>query len=167
MKRILLLIFLVATSSVHAQKTSKDYSDALTLLDRWLESGRAYKHLPGLSVSITKDQELLWSKAYGLSNIANKVPTTPGTIYSICSISKLFTAIAIMQLYDEGKLRLDDPIESILTDFKLRQQFKDSGPITIRSLLTHSSGLPRESDYPYWTGPIGVVRLPGQARGVC
>ena len=58
-----------------------------------------------------------------------------------------------MQLYDAGKLRLDDNIETILPHYKLKQQFKDSGPITIRSLLTHSSGLPRESDYPYWTGP--------------
>lgn len=140
-------------SVVWAQKASTDYSDAFLLLERWLETERDYKHLPGISVSVTKDQQLLWSKAYGYSNVATKVAATPGTVYSICSISKLFTAVAIMQLYDEGKLRLDDPIESILTDFKLRQQFKDSGPITIRSLLTHSSGLPRESDYPYWTGP--------------
>lgn len=138
---------------VWAQKSSTDYSDALLLLDRWLEAGHAYKHLPALSVSVTKDQQLLWTKAYGLSNVSGNVAATPGTIYSICSISKLFTAAAVMQLYDEGKLRLDDPIESILTDFNLKQQFKDSGPITIRSLLTHSSGLPRESDYPYWTGP--------------
>jgi CubicO group peptidase (beta-lactamase class C family) len=58
-----------------------------------------------------------------------------------------------MQLYDAGKLRLDDSIEAILPNYNLKQQYKESGPITIRSLLTHSSGLPRESDYPYWTGP--------------
>ncbi len=153
MKKLPLLLFLCTFSSIWAQKTSTDYADALLLLDRWLEAERDYKHLPSISASITKDQELLWSKAYGLSNVATKVAATPGTVYSICSISKLFTAVAIMQLYDEGKLRLDDNIESILTDYKLKQQFKDSGPITIRSLLTHSSGLPRESDYPYWTGP--------------
>jgi CubicO group peptidase (beta-lactamase class C family) len=71
----------------------------------------------------------------------------------ICSISKLFTSIAIMQLYDAGKLRLDDDIKTLLPKYNLKQQYKDSGPVTIRSLLTHSSGLPRESDYPYWTGP--------------
>ena len=58
-----------------------------------------------------------------------------------------------MNLYEEGKLRLDDPISSILPGFNIKQQFEESGPITIRGLLTHSSGLPRESDYPYWTGP--------------
>lgn len=153
MKKLLFLFILCTAVASRAQNPSVDYTDALVFLDRWLEAERDYKHLPGISVSVTKDQQLLWSKAYGHSNVATKVAASPATIYSICSISKLFTAVAIMQLYDEGKLRLDDPIESILTDFKLRQQFKDSGPITIRSLLTHSSGLPRESDYPYWTGP--------------
>lgn len=153
MKKFATLLFICLASTVFAQKASTDYTDALRLIEHWMEAERDYKHLPGISASVTKDQEILWSKAYGVSNMANKVPATPATTYSICSISKLFTAIAIMQLYDEGKLRLDDPIESILTDFKLKQQFKDSGPITIRSLLTHSSGLPRESEYPYWTGP--------------
>lgn len=58
-----------------------------------------------------------------------------------------------MHLYDAGKLRLDDHIETLLPTYNLKQSFKDSGPITVRALLTHSSGLPRESDYPYWTGP--------------
>src|SRR5690606_16046383 len=71
----------------------------------------------------------------------------------ICSITKLFTSIAIMQLYEQGKLRLDDSLATILPERHIRQQFSDSGPITIRSLLTHSSGLPREADFPYWSAP--------------
>jgi CubicO group peptidase (beta-lactamase class C family) len=82
-----------------------------------------------------------------------KVNSSPSTIYSICSISKLFTSVAIMKLRDAGKLRLEDLIADHLPWFNLQQQFPDTGPITIRSVLTHSSGLPRESDYPYWTGP--------------
>ena len=58
-----------------------------------------------------------------------------------------------MKLYDEGKLRLDDEIDELLPWYNLNQQFEDSWPITIRTLLTHSSGLPRESNHPYWTGP--------------
>jgi CubicO group peptidase (beta-lactamase class C family) len=88
-----------------------------------------------------------------MADLKKNVAANPGTIYSICSISKLFTSVAIMQLYESGKLRLDDSVAAVLPAFTIKQQFKDSGPITIRSLLTHSSGLPRESDYPYWTGP--------------
>ncbi len=154
MKTIILFFFL-GLLSIHAiaQPTSNESSDALKLIDTWLEAQRDYDHLPGLSVAIVKDQQIIWTKAYGMADLKKNVTAKPGTIFSICSISKLFTSVAIMQLYDAGKLRLDDSVAAILPNFKIRQQFKDSGPITIRSLLTHSSGLPRESDYPYWTGP--------------
>jgi len=58
-----------------------------------------------------------------------------------------------MTLFDQGKLRLDDRVEDLLPWYDLEQQFADSWPITVRTLLTHSSGLPREANAPYWTGP--------------
>jgi CubicO group peptidase (beta-lactamase class C family) len=88
-----------------------------------------------------------------MADLEKGIKTTSGTIYSICSISKLFTSVAIMQLRDAGKLSLEDKISDLLPWFNLQQQWEDSGPVTVRSLLTHSSGLPRESDYPYWSGP--------------
>ncbi len=150
--RVLFICFIA--SFAHAQTEKKEaLSDALNLIDEWLEAQQAYNDLPGISAGIVKGQQLIWSKGYGVSDLKKNVPASPSTLYSICSITKLFTSIAIMQLYDRGKLRLDDSISTFLPDFKIRQPFKDSGPITIRSLLTHSSGLPRESDFPYWTGP--------------
>jgi CubicO group peptidase (beta-lactamase class C family) len=130
-----------------------DYSEAIRIMDIWLEAQREYDRLPGISVAVVKDQELIWSKAYGMADLNKKYPSDPNTIYSICSISKLFTAIAVMQLRDAGKLRLDDRVADVLPWYNLKQQYPESGPITIRSLLTHSSGLPRESAHPYWTGP--------------
>ena len=149
---IAILLF-VQQSFSQTQPQPNQFGDALRLIDSWIEAQQDYLNLPSISVAIVKDQQTIWSKAYGLANGDGKLPASTNTLYSICSISKLFTSIAIMQLYDAGKLRLDDQIETILPQYKLKQQFKDSGPITIRSLLTHSSGLPRESDYPYWTGP--------------
>ena len=140
-------------SNAQAQPATTDYSDAFRLIDTWVGAQRDYKNIPSVSVAIVKDQETIWRKAFGMANNDGKVAASTSTVYSICSISKLFTSIAIMQLYDAGKLRLDDNIETILPHYNLKQQYKESGPITIRSLLTHSSGLPRESDYPYWTGP--------------
>lgn len=136
-----------------AEQEKVDYSEAIRMMDVWLEAQRDYDRLPGISVAVVKDQEVIWSKGYGLADLENKTRTTPETIHSICSISKLFTAIAIMQLRDAGKLRLEDRVGDVLPWFNLKQQYPDSGPITIRSLLTHSSGLPRESAHPYWTGP--------------
>ncbi|RFT15963.1 MAG: Beta-lactamase [Candidatus Saccharicenans subterraneus] len=151
-----MLIFLGTWLTSFAQEKKadkKDYSEALRLIDIWLEAQRDYERLPGMSAAVVDDQAVIFSRAYGLADLEKKVKTTPETIYSICSISKLFTAVAIMQLRDAGKLRLDDEVGDHLPWFNIKQQYPDGGPITIRSLLTHSSGLPRESDYPYWSKP--------------
>lgn len=135
------------------QEKDKDYTEAFKLIETWLDAQKDFDRLPGLSAAIIKDQEMIWSGAWGKANVEKDVDTETETIYSICSISKLFTSIAIMKLYDEGKLRLDDRIDDILPWYDLEQKYPTSGPITIRSILTHSSGLPREAKYPYWTGP--------------
>jgi len=150
---VILLICLVPLASRAQSEAKEPLSDAIRYIDEWLEAQQAYDRVPGISVAIVRDQEIVWSKGYGFSDVRKKIPATTETVYSICSITKIFTSIAIMQLYEQGKLRLDDPLSSILPERNIRQQFKDSGPITIRGLLTHSSGLPRESDFPYWTGP--------------
>ncbi|MBW1843037.1 MAG: serine hydrolase [Deltaproteobacteria bacterium] len=126
---------------------------ALGAIDAWVEGVRTYDRIPGVSVGIVHDQDLIWSKGYGYSNVESKRPADADTLYSICSISKLFTSIAIMQLRDANKLTLRDPVGKHLDWFDIKQAYEQSGPITIESLLTHSSGLPRESDFPYWGGP--------------
>ena len=78
---------------------------------------------------------------------------TPGTIYSICSISKVFTALAVMQLRDAGKLNLDDPVAKYLPWFNPEMVHAYDPPPTIRDLLRHSGGLPCEPDRTIWTDP--------------
>ena len=146
-----LLLLLITTA--FSQEKEKDYSEAIKLIEVWLEAQKDFDRLPGISAIAIDNQKVIWSGAYGLANVEQEKKTETSTLCSICSISKLFTAVAIMKLYDEGKLRLDDRVSDILPDYDLEQQFPDSGPITVRSLLTHSSGLPREAAYPYWTGP--------------
>lgn len=149
----LLLILSLLFNGVYAQDSKKDYTEAFQLVEVWLEAQKDYDQLPGLTAIVVEDQEVLWSGAVGMSNMENKTSASENTICSICSISKLFTSVAIMKLYDEGKIRLDDKVSDHLPAYALEQKYPESGPITIRSLLTHSSGLPREAAYPYWTGP--------------
>ncbi|MCB0689641.1 MAG: beta-lactamase family protein [Saprospiraceae bacterium] len=127
--------------------------EAITVMNLWLDAQKDFDNLPGISAALVRDQDLLWSKGFGWADQDNQVPARADTKYSICSISKLFTSIAVMQLYEDGKLRLDDSIEDLLPWYDLNQHFNESGPITIRSLLTHSSGLPRESAFAYWSQP--------------
>lgn len=155
MKKYLGLVLVFCCFSImNAQKSdSKDHSEAIKLIEVWLEAQKDYEKIPAIMAIAVEDQEVIWEGAFGQANMEKEVDAEPGTLCSICSISKLFTSVAIMKLYDEGKLRLDDKISDLLPWFDLKQQFTESGPITIRSLLTHSSGLPREANFPYWTGP--------------
>src|SRR5256886_4823939 len=117
---------------------------ALTVLDSWIAATVAQREQPGLSIGVVCDQELIWAQGYGYADVERRVPATPSTIYRIASISKLFTATAIMQLRDAGKLRLDDPVSERLPWFSIKQTYDGGPPITIRQLITHTSGLPRE-----------------------
>lgn len=154
MKRVYLTFCLSLLISIaYSQENKKDYSEAFKLVEVWLEAQKDFDNLPSLTAIVVEDQEVLWSGAVGLANAEKNIKAEISTLCSICSISKLFTSVAIMKLYDEGKLRLDDKVSDLLPAYNLEQKYSDSGPITIRTLLTHSSGLPREADYPYWTGP--------------
>jgi CubicO group peptidase (beta-lactamase class C family) len=127
-------------------------AQALELVRVWLEAQRAYDQIPGISAGVVYDQQVVWSGGFGYADPARRLAADERTIYSICSISKLFTSIGVMQLRDAGKLRLDDPVARHLPWFKIRRP-ADAPEITVEGLLTHASGLPRESDHAYWTGP--------------
>jgi len=152
---VVILLALSGASSAASDKIAADprVKTALEAARIWLEAQRAYDRIPGVSAAIVYDQQVLWSAGYGYIDLSKKTPATASTIYSICSISKLFTSIAVMQLRDAGKLRLDDPVEKFLPWFKIQKTAPQGPEITIEGLLTHASGLPRESEYPYWTAP--------------
>ena len=111
----------------------------------------AHRGEPGLSIGIVHDQELVRARGFGYADLSEKISTTAATRYRIASITKLFTSTGILMLRDAGALRLDDPVERHLPWFDIRQRFPDAPAITIRHLLTHTAGLPREAAFPYWT----------------
>ena len=127
-----------------------DVLGAERLFSAWMEGQMAYRGLPGVVVGVVSDQDLVWAKGFGFADTAAKLPVTPATKFRMASHSKLFTAIAIMQLREEGKLRLDDPVAKYLPWFKAKPAGDDDGPITIEQLLSHSSGLQREAG-DHWT----------------
>jgi CubicO group peptidase (beta-lactamase class C family) len=156
---LLLMALAVLPLPAGAQAAAADLADhprvveALRVMDVWLEAQRAYDRIPGLSAALVHDQETVWTGAYGLAHPDRQEPATVETIYSICSISKVFTAVALMQLRDGGHLTLSDPVDRHLPWFQLRQAHAGAPPVTVLGLLTHASGLPRESDHPYWSAP--------------
>ena len=127
--------------------------EAIALFETWAVAMVAYQQLPGMSVGVVYDQDLVWSRGFGYADVESRKPATPSTIYSICSISKLFTSIGVMQLRDQGKLELDDLVADRIPWLDIQNTFPEGPPITVRSILSHSSGLPRETDHSYWSGP--------------
>ena len=154
-KQILIMIVLLNNIIVlNAQTISIindwDVSFKLKVFECWIESKIAYEDWPGLSIGIVYDQELIWSKGFGYANMEKKIPSTVYTKYFMASNTKQFTAIAIMQLRDAGKIDLNDPVEKYLPWInEIKQPFNNVPKITIRNLLTHTSGLPMDGLYLY------------------
>ena len=123
---------------------------AIDLLEAWIAAQRVARELPGVSIGIVHDQALIWSAGFGWADVERREPATADTLYRIGSITKLFTATALLILRDAGQLNLDDPLTAHLPWFQMKAA-AGAGTITIRHLLTHTSGLPREGAFPYFT----------------
>jgi CubicO group peptidase (beta-lactamase class C family) len=110
--------------------------------------------IPGMSAGIIQDGKIAYTKVSGVQNLDTKKPVTPDTIFCIASISKVFTATAVMQLYQRGAIDLDAPVLKYLPYFKLAdERYK---LITIRQILSHTSGLPDFDYFEYeklWKNP--------------
>ncbi|HET7113223.1 MAG TPA: serine hydrolase domain-containing protein [Pyrinomonadaceae bacterium] len=105
-------------------------------------------NMPGAVMGIIIDGELVWVKATGVRETEQKAPVTPDTVFRIASMTKSFTAMAILKLRDEGKLSLDDPVSRYIPALAdLPYPTKDSPAITIRHLLTHSEGFPEDNPW--------------------
>jgi CubicO group peptidase (beta-lactamase class C family) len=148
---VLAILTTIAAYAADTPAAKPSTAQTLALVRAWTDAQRMYDTIPGMSVAIVNDQSIVWSGGFGYADPATKKPAAADTIYSICSVSKLFTSVGVMQLRDAGKLRLDDPVSKHLPWFTLKPP-AGSGEFTIFGILTHSSGLPREADYPYWSG---------------
>ncbi len=129
------------------------FQQAEDLFAAWLDAKMDYEKIPGVSAGLIHDQDLVWAKGYGYAHPDSRAPSTPSTLYSICSISKLFTSIGVMQQRDQGNLELGDAVSALLPWYDLEPSHPRGPEVTVKGILTHSSGLPRESAHPYWTGP--------------
>jgi CubicO group peptidase (beta-lactamase class C family) len=100
------------------------------------------EHIPSISLALVKGDRIVWAEAFGHMNVARKVKADRNTVYQIGSIFKVVVASAVMRLVDEGKLKLDAPVNRYLKHFKVIRNRKVENGLTLRHLLTHRSGLP-------------------------
>jgi CubicO group peptidase (beta-lactamase class C family) len=150
--RLMCLLIAAALILMQTQKPAKiqapapqansltDPKELEALLDPIFAEQMRKLNIPGAVVSIVKEGKIIFTKGYGVADLEKKTPVIPDkTIFRIGSITKVFTALSVMQLSDRRKIRLTDDVNQYLTGVKVKNTF--SQPITFAHLLTHTSGL--------------------------
>lgn len=145
------LIFILAVLSGCAAPPMRPDSFARgdeAALQRYVERVIAYEmreaDVPGLSIALVDDQRVIWAQGFGYADQERKISATERTIYRVGSISKLFTVAAALQLAEQGRLNIDAPLRTYLPEFSIKQRLANAAPITLRDLMTHHAGLPRD-----------------------
>lgn len=135
-KSLFALALLIHASATQAEASQDE--QGVARFEKQVEESRARLGIPGLSAVIIKEQRVAWAKGFGLADAESRVPATPDTVYPIASLTKPIAATLAMQLVEQGKLDLDEPVSHYSSDFK-----DDS--VRIKHLLTHTSnGTPGE-----------------------
>ena len=137
-----------AFTSRRAAQVRSDARD-FKAVDDYLTAQMETAHIPGLSVAIVQGDQIVYQKGYGQADSSGR-QVTPQTPFIIGSISKTFTALAVMQLVEAGKVELDAPVQRYLPYFRVADPHA-SAQITVRHLLNHTSGLPQKADTFLWT----------------
>lgn len=119
---------------------NKQISTILSKIDSRYEEWAHKNHVPGYAYGIVYDGELIHAKGGGIANIITEAPATPQSLFRIASMTKNFTALAILKLRDEKKLRLDDPIQMYIPEI-------GNQVITVRDLLIHTAGFPTDDPW--------------------
>lgn len=150
MKGFLAALLLLTAQTALAQKDAPPSTTQLAAkVDEYLDAALRHDQFSG-SILIARDGQPVVSKGYGMANYELGVPNTPDTAFRIASLTKQFTAMAIMQLQEKDKLKVSDPICKYVADCPASWQ-----QVTLRHLLTHSSGIKNYSSLPNWDEVLG------------
>ncbi len=150
-RTLLTLLYGLLTGAIFAQNDTTHLQrirQVVPLLDKMYRAYAEKNHFPGSIYGLVVDGKLVHTQALGFANVASQTPVNEQSVFRIASMSKSFTAMAILQLRDAGKLRLDDPLARYIPAMqKQRYLSKDAPAITIRHLLTHAAGFPEDNPW--------------------
>jgi D-alanyl-D-alanine carboxypeptidase len=156
----LAIVALVAAGPLLAQASATDKATFATRVDSLVKAYMAETHAPGLSVAVIRGRDTLMMAGFGLADRAAGKQATPATIYEIGSITKQFTSASIMRLVDQHKLSIDDELPKYLPQIPLH-----GNRVTIRNLLTHTSGIHSYTEVPAWQPHWGDDLAPDSIMG--
>lgn len=155
----------IGYAQTSAAQPSGQYVKALSDIEAAVEKRRGELGIPGMSLVIVKDDQIIYLKGLGYKDFEKKIVVTPDTQFAIGSATKAFTALSVLMTADEGKLSLDDSPKKLLPYFKMYDPETDKN-ITIRDLMSHTSGLNR-TDLAMITGKLSraeLIQVAAQAK---
>ena len=148
LRLLVCLLCLAAALPLAAQDEAERLQRASELVDAFVARHMEENGTPGLALAVTSRNGLLRVATYGFADLKTRRPVTPETLFEIGSISKSFTAIALLQLREEGRLDPQAPVTRYLPWFEIPTEYE---PITVHQLLSHSAGIPRDRDDVYFS----------------
>jgi CubicO group peptidase (beta-lactamase class C family) len=152
-----LAALLVQPSSAAIAQTGRfDLEKTKSVLTPLIERTLAENGIPSMSIALVRGDSIVWKAAFGYANVRTKTLATTETLYSTGSSGKSLTATAIMQLAEQGKLKLDDPINRYLGESPVQDRIQSEKPVTFTHILSHWSGLKNGAE----TKPIWGRKLP-------
>ncbi len=129
----------------HPDTTGAPYAEVIAQLTRLIEVEMERLGVPGLSIALVDDQEIIWEAGFGTQDSKGEIATSQNAVYRVGSISKVFTAVAVAQAADQGLVDLDAPVARYLPELHFKDPFASEQAITLRHLLAHRAGILRES----------------------
>ncbi|MBI1760565.1 MAG: beta-lactamase family protein [Acidobacteria bacterium] len=148
----LTLVALSVTVTVFAQAPAPKLSleRVVAALEPEIKAAMEAGKIPSCTVALVVGDKIVWQQAYGYSNLWAKTPARLDSVYLIGSTFKAMSTVALLQLQEQGKFKLDDPVNQYLGDLKIKNE-DPAKPVTFRHLLTHVSGLPADfGPFPLW-----------------
>jgi CubicO group peptidase (beta-lactamase class C family) len=118
-----------------------DFQGQVTVLDTIIRNNLKHQRIPGAAVALVHEGRVIFSQCYGVADIQKKIAMTEDTYFMLGSLTKSFTALAVLKLIEQGKIDPDADIKKYIPDFSIKNIYGSGAPITVNHLLTHTSGL--------------------------
>ncbi len=143
---IAFFFFLVAPSAMSYYSADRpvDHAFLQKQVQEYAKKLMAKKNIKGISIALVDRQTLVFAEGYGWADEKKGISASAETVYQTGAISRIFTALAVMRLWEQGRINLDSPIDRYLPEIGFKSRFKNTKPVTVRTLLTQHSGLPSD-----------------------
>ena len=154
------LLLCLPLLSVHAAEPEPDFAP----VREYIRARMQERDVPAMSVAVAKDGRLLWAEGFGMADRERGIAADADTMYSLASVTKTFTAVALMTLVQEGRIALDDPVNRHLGEARLHSWVDDADAATLRHVANHTSGLGTAEQFFY--GESERALIPPMAQSI-